>query len=187
MNCTQWEQWILLDHSGELSPRRHRKLQAHLANCPNCTAFAATIPTLCNLQTHDEANLELSDFTRYRIEQAARDQLSRSPNGRIRHRHPVLQSTGLLSALAALLLILGGLHYQRLYTPPSIENTFSTAPDVTETDCEQLAWSDDWDSELYEMELAFAIVDEELSDPTLYMETEETESIARQLLEMEET
>ncbi|NQU41260.1 MAG: zf-HC2 domain-containing protein [Lentisphaerae bacterium] len=39
MRCKTIERWTLLDRTGELSPRRHGRLQTHLKACDHCRAW----------------------------------------------------------------------------------------------------------------------------------------------------
>jgi|GEM_PF-5169921 len=46
MNCEKAERWLLLEHSGELSPARQKKLAQHLLICQRCRVFSSTLEPL---------------------------------------------------------------------------------------------------------------------------------------------
>ena len=46
MNCTQIENWILLQDSGELTDRQRQDLDRHLAECPACRQSQADLSLL---------------------------------------------------------------------------------------------------------------------------------------------
>jgi len=98
MNCQDMEKWILLSVTGELSPGRLSRLEAHLAGCQHCREFRArTTGIMEQVQTGiptPEPNALVMSAIRA---EAAR----RAPTGRVvLFRRPVVQALAYAACLA---------------------------------------------------------------------------------------
>ena len=138
MNPSQLEQLLLLEQSGELSPKQRRELDAALAASAEARrqrgqlrGFAATVPPPTAQSAPD---------TTHRIH--ARLQARQKPSSAF---HPVWKSA--LASAAALVLLIGVHAYRGKTNPIPAEPAVASVTTAAEEE-----WTDPLDSEFTELE-----------------------------------
>jgi len=179
MNCDQWYEWILLNDSHELSSGKRRELQEHLNECASCRAFSADIAVLQDAARQPEMNLHVSDDIRNNILQEASEALEGGlQQTKLRLLRPAF-IVPLAVAAALLLIVTWQVTALREQSPSLISQNDS--PAIVET------WDDTWDTEFAELEEAFLLAGIQQEIVETNGEFYDTETIAQELLEMEES
>lgn len=88
MRCQRAQQWMAASVDGELSPRRSRVLDGHLASCPACrgelSATERMLAALEALPAEAPVSASLEQVTLRRVRLAAADEAERTPASRWR-------------------------------------------------------------------------------------------------------
>lgn len=109
MKCHTSEQWMLLEQTGELSPRRARRMEQHLAECTACREWHAALRVVETCTAKGMPHGDPSATTLATIKRTARQHIDRPG-----YRHmpaPWLRPAYGLAAVAALCLVLIGSHW----------------------------------------------------------------------------
>lgn len=184
MKTCPWEKKILLSDSGELNEKEQDALERHLTQCASCRTFQEEYRELALGYAEAQAEHPMPETVKRHILAAAQNTHPR--RGVLIHLPAGTHHA--LTALAALLLLsLAGLYAYRhlaLRAPVTLaDQTTTTEP--TET-LDPILPDDAWDEEWMELELSFALIDQEWQETdTAWLLDEETEIIANSLMEME--
>ncbi|MCO5061240.1 MAG: hypothetical protein M9963_04445 [Kiritimatiellae bacterium] len=173
MNSDQIEQWILLRQSGELSRRKSRQLDALLAQNPDLRQFQDDLQRLGNLSraSTDESSVpSMSGIIRARLLASAECE----------PKAYAIRQWDFIPALAAAALLLLGVG---LWLHRAPHESAPIARTTLPSDSTALAWSDNLDAELNELQDALAGLGDTQTQTSLSSADEE--SILRELLELE--
>jgi len=186
MKCHDYEQYILLEESGEISNGQQARLQTHLTTCQKCRAFKEDMAAVMNYsRIRAEEDLQVSEFTKYRIKTEARNALTAEKNTRVLPAHSTWQP---IYAVAALLLIGLGifLFAQRDQTTISIQQVVQSA---TTQGLPVLLWDDDIDGRIEALTEELTLASSILQDDDYYtdLDNADTDDLADELLLMEES
>jgi hypothetical protein len=187
MKCESVQKRILLAQSGELSWFGRLSVSSHLRGCAACRQFEAALNGITSQVHGSEADLSVGAAVLDRIQHAARKESSRSELIHIRPSHEPFSSIfrpAIIYSAAALMLLVGfWLTVRPALNQPQVAEQKATPTIATSGDWDtagidtQIETLDDW--------LDVASTDGDISDETNGNETEDVNSIARQLLEME--
>ena len=144
MNPNQLEQLLLLEQSGELSPRQRRDLDAELAASPTARRFRDQLRALAGAAPAPAANPAPDAAARI----AARLQAKPQPAFAFQ---PAWKPA--LAAAAALALFVGVRSFQRPANAPAPAETAAIATTAEEED-----WTDPLDAEFTELESLFLAI-----------------------------
>jgi hypothetical protein len=185
MKCETIQQKILLAQSGELSWFGRRTLSTHLRGCENCRQFESALNGITARVRNSEPEVNVGSVVLDRIRSAARKEISRSELIHIRpSREPfsaVFRPAIIYSAAAIMMLVGFWLTFRPILNqPPVVQNTATPAIgedwDTASIDT-QIETLDDW--------IDVAVTDDDTPAVSDKNETEDENSIARQLLELE--
>ncbi|MEM7391360.1 MAG: hypothetical protein AAF492_03350 [Verrucomicrobiota bacterium] len=171
MNRDQFEQLILLEQSGELSPDQQVELDRYLAEHPEAASYRDDVRHLTNEARKAPIDLTVSELTMERIMGEA-EKAVRTPKKDKPLWIQVLKAAALLGLALGLFLAFkpGGSGH--------IAKTPEQAP--PEPPPRVFAWADDAiDEEISTLETVFSMSDE------LYAGEPDIDDLARQLLELE--
>ncbi len=183
MNTCKWEKQILLSDSGELNEKEQGALERHLTQCASCRAFQAEYRIL----TLGYAEAQ----TKYPMPEAVKRNILAASQNQHRRRgvliHLPISTRQVLTALAALLLFsLAGLYAYRHLAPSSPITLADQTIPITAEPLDPILPEDSWDDEWMELELSFALVNQDWQETdSAWLLDEETEIIANSLMEME--
>lgn len=190
------EQWLLLEQSGELDAVRRWLLRRHLQAHPEDCAYRDDLDRITRAARAQGPDKPLSPYVLETLRAAAREAHTRSEQIVFRPAlSPVAWTRPALVAAGLTLLVLGGLWLARkpeaplqvVRTPPGatvsspqpeIESAFPAAPSRNA----QLAWEDDFDTELAELSSLVAVSDTEWEDAG--SQATDADAVARELLEL---
>ena len=106
MRCDTIQRWLLLETTGELSPRRHAQLQEHVADCDDCRAWRDSMAILTAGTRDALASAEPSQATLDNIRREARLRADDAPHQD--HLAPWLRPAFALATAALCLIAIGG-------------------------------------------------------------------------------
>jgi hypothetical protein len=181
------ERWLLLEQSGELDAVRRWLLHRHLRAHPGDLAFRDDLRRITEAARAARPDVAIRPEVMQALRQAARDASSRSeeivfqPAAR-----PVPWTRPLLIAAGLLLLLAGGIFLAKtpdqaitvVQTPPPAVNP---VPEAVPDPAPALAWEDDFDKELAELDSLVAVSGAEWDDSNGGVDAD---SLARELLEL---
>ncbi len=181
----QWQNEVLLDVSGELSPRRQRALHKALANDAELRAFADQLQSLRSTHaTLSDADLQVSPFALQQIRDEATRQLAQSPRPR---RTPHLISRSPLSlwhpaflygTISALLLLFGFRFFIQTPTAPVA---------ITEDRWALLEWDAQYTEELDSLMTSLTQLETQIDDWNIWLNDDIEDDWALELLQRRHT
>lgn len=176
MNTEKLEQWVLLKHSGELSPWKARRLERHLAQNAELRQFDADLRTLNEASRAWQVEPRNSDAA-----VAMRAQLAATPDRRVEFALPPSRARAwqpILLGAAALLLLGLGLWFRNA-EPANNQISSSELLPVENA----FAWNDEIDAEMDSLEAILAATGDEVA--SLSDGSTEEESLVNNLLALE--
>ena len=186
MNTCTWEQQILLDLSGELTGQERLALQQHLEHCEPCRRFQADYARLSQEYAATSRSHPMPEALKQRLITAAGELTPKAQKHTILWIHAAAIRP-LLALAALLVLCMSGLLIYRHVTAAAPVTLAQQTPATV--DIEEIALQEEaWEEEFIALEQSFAQVDQEWKQSDrAWLPEEETELLARDLLEMEKS